>query len=130
MHAEKTDRGLQLVLSADTLFGAVPDKLDAAADPLLTDLANLVTAMGLREVVVIGHTDSSGSDEANLALSKERAHAVAAWIEAHVAKHRPNFVEHGYGRTRPVAPNHKADGSDNPEGRAQNRRIEILLRRH
>ena len=40
-----------------------------------------------------------------------------------------SIVEKGYGRSRPVAPNHNADGSDSPEGRQQNRRIEIYLRR-
>src|SRR5712691_2591358 len=129
LHAEKTDRGLRLVVPADLLFGATQGGLDGAAVPQLATLAELVAAVQPREVVVIGHTDSSGEDDANLALSKERAHAVAAWLAAHASKQRPHFVEEGYGRTRPVAPNHNADGSDNPEGRASNRRIEIWLRR-
>ena len=37
------------------------------------------------------------------------------------------IVERSYGRTRPVAPNRNPDGSDNPEGRAQNRRVELTL---
>jgi len=129
LHAEKTDRGLRLVVPADLLFSVQQGGLEGVAVPPLATLAELVAAVQPREVVVIGHTDSSGEDDANLALSKERAHAVAAWLAAHAPKQRPHFVEEAYGRTRPVAPNHNADGSDNPDGRASNRRIEILLRR-
>ncbi len=130
LHAEKTDRGFRLVVPADSLFGSKQSALDASAEPLMADLTELIAAMRLREVVINSHTDSVGSDATNLALSKERAHVIAAWLSAHVQQDRPQFVEEGFGRTRPVAPNHKSDGSDNPEGRAQNRRIEILLRRH
>ncbi len=129
LHAERTYRGLRIVLPADALFGSAPDTLDANADPLLAQLAELIAKTRPREVEVAGHTDSVGTDADNLTLSKERAHAVAAWLEAHAPKRRPRFVEQGFGRTRPVRPNHKSDGSDNPEGRAQNRRIEVLLRR-
>jgi outer membrane protein OmpA-like peptidoglycan-associated protein len=129
LHAAKTDRGFRIVLPADELFGAAPDTLDASSDPLLAQLAELIAKTRPREVVVAGHTDSVGTDDDNLLLSQERAHVVAAWLAARAAKRGPHFVEQGYGRTRPVAPNHKADGSDNPEGRAQNRRIELLLRR-
>ena len=128
LHA-RTYRGLRIVLPADALFGSAPDTLDANADPLLAQLAELIAKTRPREVEVAGHTNSVGTDADNLTLSKERAHAVAAWLEAHAPKRRPRFVEQGFGRTRPVRPNHKSDGSDNPEGRAQNRRIEVLLRR-
>ena len=130
LHAEKTDRGLRLVMPADRLFTSPDDAaLDDGAPSYLTPLAQLAAAVHPREIVVIGHTDSRGDDDANLALSKERARTVAAWLEAQASKHRLRIVEQGYGRTRPVAPNHNADGSDNPAGRASNRRIEILLRR-
>ncbi len=130
LHAQKTDRGLRLVLPADSLFQEKAGNLDSAAATPLTTVAELAAAIKPREIVVIGHTDSVGDDGANLALSKQRAHAVAAWLAAHTPKTRPHFVEEGFGRTRPAAPNHNADGSDNPAGRAANRRIEILLRRH
>jgi outer membrane protein OmpA-like peptidoglycan-associated protein len=128
LRTEKTDRGLRLVMPADALFQAKQGELDDAAATPLATLTALVEAVRPREIVVIGHTDSVGDDDANLALSKQRAHAVAAWLAAHDSKARPHFAEQGYGRTRPVAPNHNADGSDNPAGRAANRRIEIFLR--
>lgn len=129
LRAEKTDRGLRLVLPADALFQSKEGELDDAAVSPLTTLSELVAAIKPRQIVVIGYTDSVGDDAANLTLSRERAHAVALWLTTHAAKARPHFIEEGFGRTRPVAPNHNADGSDNPEGRAANRRIEILLRR-
>ena len=129
LRAEKTDRGLRLVMPADQLFQSKQGTLDDNATTPLTALAELVSAFKPREVVVNANTDSVGDDDANLALSQQQAHAVAAWLAAHATKDRPHFSEQGFGRTRPVAPNHNADGSDNPAGRAANRRIEILLRR-
>jgi outer membrane protein OmpA-like peptidoglycan-associated protein len=129
LHAAKTDRGWRILLSADRLFGSSRDELDAAADPLLAQLAELIVATRPREVIVAGHTDSANSDDDNRAMSADRAHAVAAWLAVHTAKPRPHYVEQAFGRTRPLAPNHNADGSDNPDGRASNRRIEVWLRR-
>ena len=129
MRAEKTDRGLRLVVPSDALFEPTGKALRDGADQKLEDVAALLAAEKAREVVVIAHTDGMGSDDDNLALSEARARAVAGWLKAHAAKPPPRFVERFYGRTRPVAPNRNADGEDNPEGRAQNRRIEILIRR-
>ena len=129
LHAAKTDRGWRILLPADRLFGSSRDGLDATADALLAQLVELIAAIRPHEVIVAGHTDSAGSDDDNRAVSADRAHAVAAWLVAHAAKHRPRFVEQAFGRTRPMAPNHNADGSDNPDGRASNRRIEVWLRR-
>jgi outer membrane protein OmpA-like peptidoglycan-associated protein len=127
LNAEKTDRGLRVILPANALFGTARAALDPVADPLLSSLAQLMAAMQPREIVVIG---LSGGDDANLALSKERTHAVAAWLAAHGSKHRMHFVEQGNDGTRSVAPNNNADGSESPEGQEQNYRIQILLRRH
>lgn len=129
LHASRSDRGVRVVLSADELFGSSRDALDPGADAVLASLDALIAATHPREVDINGHTDSSGDDDDNLTMSEQRAHAVAAWLEQHSPKRHPRFVAKGYGRTRPVAPNHNPDGSDNPDDRARNRRIEILLRR-
>lgn len=72
-----------------------------------------------------GHTDSHGSDIYNQRLSQARAQSVADYLIAHgIDKSRIVEVK-GYGEGQPVAPNKKPDGSDNPEGRAKNRRVEI-----
>lgn len=129
LHAEKTDRGLRIRLPADVLFGTARDTLDSAADQSLSSVVELIIAMQPREIIVVGHTDASIKRDADLALSKERAHAVSNWLKAHGLGDRPRLVAQGYGGTRPLGPNEKADGSDNPKGREQNSRIEILLRR-
>jgi len=72
------------------------------------------------KVEIGGHTDNTGTDEVNLLLSKKRAEEVRNWlIEAGV---KPNRLEaKGYSSTKPLASN--ATG----EGKAQNRRTEILI---
>ena len=74
------------------------------------------------QIRVEGHTDSIGSDADNLALSKERAEAVAKAIEA--ARDDLEVAATGKGEKEPVAPNTKGN-DDNPEGREKNRRVEI-----
>lgn len=75
-------------------------------------------------VTVRGHTDTGGSDSHNLEISRDRAEAVAAYLSRHgVAEDRIRVI--ALGERRPIAPNANADGSDNPEGRARNRRVEV-----
>jgi outer membrane protein OmpA-like peptidoglycan-associated protein len=71
---------------------------------------------------VHGHTDSVGTPQANLALSRARADAVATAIRGA----RPDLAldVQGFGEDRPVAPNERG-GEDDPAGRAQNRRVEL-----
>jgi len=52
---------------------------------------------------------------------------VAQWLMARAGANRANLQTRGLGKTRPVAPNANPDGSDNPEGRAKNRRVEITV---
>jgi outer membrane protein OmpA-like peptidoglycan-associated protein len=71
-------------------------------------------------VEVAGHTDSSGSDQYNQALSERRAQSVASYLGSHgVASKR--LITVGAGETRPVASN------DTEEGRAANRRVELTI---
>ena len=101
-------------------------RLDDAARQALDGLAaNPVMTSG-GPIVLRGSSDSHGSDADNLAVSKRRAEAVARYLESlGVAKDRITMVALGEGR--PVAPNLNLDGSDNPEGRARNRRVDISI---
>jgi outer membrane protein OmpA-like peptidoglycan-associated protein len=76
---------------------------------------------------VEGHTDAKGTDAYNDRLSQRRARSVRDWLvrEAGVAPTRIGTL--GFGERRPVAPNERPDGSDDPEGRQRNRRVEILV---
>jgi OOP family OmpA-OmpF porin len=72
-------------------------------------------------VVVEGHTDSTGSDEINQALSTQRAEAVSAYLVANKTIPADKIDSRGYGPTRPLASN------TTPEGRAINRRIDVII---
>ena len=73
------------------------------------------------EIVIEGHTDNVGDEEDNMDLSKRRAVAVVGYIgEAGIDTSR--MTSAGYGQTRPIASN------DTAEGRAQNRRIEFVVK--
>ena len=72
------------------------------------------------------HTDSKGADEYNMTLSDNRARSVMEYILSKgISKTR--IVSQGYGETKPVAPNTNTDGSDNPDGRQLNRRVEFKI---
>lgn len=78
------------------------------------------------KIVIGGYSDSKGIPEYNLELSEFRAGSVAAYLMSKdININRIKIV--GYGASNPVAPNKKPDGTDNPEGRAKNRRIEIVI---
>jgi len=77
------------------------------------------------KVEVAGHTDSIGTDAYNQALSERRARAVYDYLTSNGIDASRLVGPNGYGESRPIAPNTNPDGSDNPEGRAQNRRTEL-----
>jgi outer membrane protein OmpA-like peptidoglycan-associated protein len=86
----------------------------------LGEVARAVAADEDKALLVEGHTDSRGSEATNLALSRSRADAVAAYLITHgVPAERVTTA--GLGSSRPVADNSSA------EGRADNRRVEIVI---
>ncbi|MGB3166991.1 MAG: OmpA family protein [Alteraurantiacibacter sp.] len=94
-------------------------------------LANILQSAALRDedwpVVIGGHTDSGGNDQANLRASRARAEAVAAWlVERGVDDDRIEVI--AFGEQNPVRPNALTDGEPNEEGRRANRRVEISIR--
>lgn len=98
---------------------------DAARRTIDGILADPVTATG-GAIVLHGSSDSHGSDAQNKAMSRRRAQAVARYLERHgIAKDRVSVIALGEGR--PVAPNLNLDGSDNPAGRAKNRRVDVIV---
>lgn len=77
-------------------------------------------------VMIEGHTDSKGTEPYNQKLSERRARAVFNYFVAKGIS--PSSMQTiGYGETRPIASNTNPDGSDNPEGRAINRRVELSI---
>ncbi|WP_342659158.1 OmpA family protein (plasmid) [Sphingomonas sp. NY01] len=92
----------------------------AALDTLVADPA--FTSGGA--IVLRGHTDSRGSDADNRAVARGRAEAVRAYLVGKGAD-RARITLVALGEARPVAPNAMLDGSDDPEGRRRNRRVEV-----
>ncbi len=77
-------------------------------------------------VLIEGYADAVGSESFNLRLSRARAEAVRDYLVASgIAADRLRVV--GRGEIEPLAPNARDDGSDNPEGRAVNRRVELSV---
>lgn len=122
---EPTARGTKLTVQNDVLFAFDKADLRPEAREALSRVAEIIRQRRPRQVRIIGHTDSIGSEEYNLQLSKRRAEAVEQWLAANGGGMPPMEVE-GRGESDPVAPN-TINGQDNPEGRQKNRRVEVLL---
>ena len=122
---ERTDFGTRVQLAADTLFDFDQATLTPAAQANLARTADLVRGGGAGTVTVTGYTDAKGEDAYNLALSRRRAEAVVAWMRTQPDLADRPFAAVGKGEANPVAPNAKADGSDDPDGRARNRRVTV-----
>jgi outer membrane protein OmpA-like peptidoglycan-associated protein len=113
-------RGLIVTLPGNIYFDVNRTEVKPAMRDRLTQIARALATVPERHVLVEGHTDSSGNDDYNLKLSKLRAEAVRSiLITGGISPER--IESQGYGKTRPVASNATA------EGRAQNRRVEIVL---
>ena len=123
---EEAPEETSVTLAADVLFEYNEADLTTEAGERLADLAAQLDELGPREVTIGGHTDSDGEDAANQDLSERRAEAVRAALDAELDDEF-TFQVDGYGESQPVAPNAHEDGSDNPEGRALNRRVEITF---
>ncbi|MFF0526702.1 OmpA family protein [Actinomadura nitritigenes] len=113
-------------ISSDLLFGFDKAVLTDAARQRISQLVPQVKeAVGV--IMVSGHSDSIGGPRYNQTLSTERAGAVKAGLEQALGGGFDGRIQaKGFGETRPVAPN-QIGGKDNPDGRAQNRRVEITF---
>lgn len=119
LEAKQTDRGLVLTLG-DVLFDVDQATLKPGALKNLVRLVSFLRENPDREVLIEGHTDSTGSDSYNLDLSQRRAEAVREFLaENEIDASR--VVARGYGKTYPVASN------DSSAGRQRNRRVEIVI---
>ena len=110
-------------LPGDVLFAFGSAELTPAAREAIAAVDDEIGG-GTGTVTIEGHTDAIGSDADNQALSERRAAAVRGAVEAALGSGY-QYTSVGFGETRPVAPNTKPDGSDDPDGRALNRRVEI-----
>lgn len=100
--------------------------LDQAAQAELATLLQAPQIAAGGQIVLRGHTDSKGRDEANLRVSRARAEAVRDWlVERGVDEDRIRVI--AMGEQNPIAPNALPDGSPNEAGRRANRRVEVSI---
>ena len=120
--ARTTSEGAETVvtLRSDILFAFGKADLPTSAQRRVVQLVAGVPRGALLKVH--GHTDSVGTDAANLALSRARAQAVASAVRA--ARPDLRLEVRGLGEAQPVEANTRG-GKDHPEGRALNRRVEL-----
>ena len=114
-------RGMVITLSGSVLFASAKWDLLPAAQVKLNDVASALTRQDPHSTMVVeGHTDSQGSAAYNQDLSQQRARAVRDYLVTRgIAGDR--ISAQGFGPTRSIADN------ASPEGRANNRRVEIVV---
>ena len=117
---ERTGRGLVVSLSGGILFPSGKATLKPEAKVSLAKLSGILLMIPNTHIQVEGHTDSTGSDEVNAKLSQERAAAVMDFMKSQGVE-EARMKANGIGAAAPVASN------DTPDGRAKNRRVEIVV---
>ncbi len=127
IHAEKSACEERLTTVADALFDFNKATLNPDAEQTLAVLGPQIAQRGKHPLVFEGHTDAIGSDAHNQTLSEQRATTVRDWLASHGFVPAATPIK-GYGKKRPVAPNTKPDGSDDPAGRQKNRRVEVVIK--
>jgi len=128
LNAAVTATEIKIDLAADVLFDFDKADLKKEAAPTLQNLATVLKANPGAKVTIEGHTDGRGADDYNQKLSEARAASVKQWLVSNAQVNGADIATRGWGKAKPVAPNAKPDGSDDPDGRAKNRRVEIAVR--
>jgi outer membrane protein OmpA-like peptidoglycan-associated protein len=114
-----TKRGLVLTIS-DVLFESGKATLLSGASRAIDKLSEFLIENPKRAILIEGHTDNIGSSTYNIDLSLRRAEAVASALEKRgIESFR--VTKRGYGEEFPVTTN------STPEGRQQNRRVEVII---
>jgi OmpA-OmpF porin, OOP family len=117
-----------IILSEHVFFAFGRADISDAGKVRMREAASILNASAARDrkIFINGYTDNVGNSLANLSLSERRSEAVRrALIDSGIDPAR--ITARGLGETNPVAANRRTDGSDDPEGRAQNRRVELVL---
>jgi outer membrane protein OmpA-like peptidoglycan-associated protein len=119
---KEEERGLVITLSGSVLFASSKSELLPAAKDRLNSVATALLESKDRHITIEGHTDSQGSTNYNQKLSQLRADGVRAYL---ISRGYPAnlIIAQGIGENSPIADN------SNAEGRANNRRVDIVVNR-
>jgi outer membrane protein OmpA-like peptidoglycan-associated protein len=125
--AKVVGQEVRIDLAADVLFDFDKYTLLPKASDTLQKVGQVAASYPSSPIQIEGHTDGKGTHPYNMKLSENRADAVKAWLVQNASVAGSRISTRGWGETKPIAPNKKPDGSDDPEGRQKNRRVEIVL---
>lgn len=124
--AQVTDQEIRIALAADVLFDFDKASLRPEAKPSLDKVVEVLKSYPKASATIEGHTDGKGDAAYNQKLSERRAESVRGWLAGNGASLK--MSTRGWGKQKPIVPNTKRDGKDDPEGRQKNRRVEIAVR--
>lgn len=117
---ERVGEGIKLTFDSGILFRTNSSDLQPAAQENIRKLSGILNKYPDTNIIVEGHTDSTGSAEYNQKLSERRSESVANFARGQgVSSSR--FTTVGYGESQPLASNSSANG------REQNRRVEVAI---
>lgn len=117
---ERVGEGIKITFDSGILFDVDKATLKAASKENLAKLAEILQKYEDTDILLEGHTDSTGTEEHNLTLSKQRAQSVSNYL-AQLGVNPTRFTTMGYGESQPIATN------DTAEGRQLNRRVDLAI---
>jgi outer membrane protein OmpA-like peptidoglycan-associated protein len=117
---ERVGEGIKITFSSGILFDIDQADLKNKSQTELAKLSGILNKYADTNIMLAGHTDSTGSEEHNLGLSRRRARSVADFLTTQNVD-PARFAVEGYGKSDPVASN------DTAAGRAENRRVEVAI---
>jgi outer membrane protein OmpA-like peptidoglycan-associated protein len=126
---KETPTEIKIELSGDILFDFDKADIRVAAEPALQRVVEVIRQYPKAGISIDGYTDAKGADAYNLQLSEKRARSVKSWLVQKGGVDAKRIKTKGWGKAKPVASNANPDGSDNPEGRQKNRRVEIIVKK-
>ena len=129
LQVKESETEIRIELAADVLFDFDKADILPKAQEALKQAALIIREKAKGTVRVEGHTDGKGSDAYNQKLSERRAASVKTWFTSKEGISNVQFSTAGFGAKRPKVPNTKSDGSDDPDGRQKNRRVEIVVKK-
>lgn len=115
---ERVGEGIKVTFDSGLLFGIDKSTLNPDAKANLDSLAKTLNKYEDTNIVIDGHTDNTGTEKHNMKLSKERAATVENYLR-NLGVSASRITTNGFGESLPKVTN------DTPEGRSQNRRVEI-----
>lgn len=117
----ETEGSKKLSLENNILFNTNEYLLKEKSFQSLDSICTIIQSSKLSQINIIGHSDSLGLDEYNMTLSQKRAEAIQKYLMEKIKNPAIKYIAKGFGETKPIAANNTSTG------RAQNRRVEIIL---